>query len=467
MNRTFAVLSTAVCLCLAPRSEASTHPNVVVVIADQWRFDAFGFAGNADVRTPNIDRLALQSIRFTNALSGLPVCSPMRASFLTGQRPLTHGVFMNDVPLRPEALTLSKVLHRAGYDTGYIGKWHLNGDGRSAFIPRERRQDFEYWKVLECTHDYNQSVYFADTNEKQEWDGYDALAQTRDAGQFLKDHRRSTKPFFLVLAWGPPHDPYTTAPEKFRKLYEPEKLQLRPNVPADAAKRARQMLAGYYAHCTALDEAMGILLKMIQDSALSTNTLLIFTSDHGDMLGSQGLYKKQKPYDESIRVPLLIRWPGALLPSAVDAPLNSQDFMPTILGLCGVTIPDSVEGLDYSRYVRGGPNPGDSATVIQCPAPFGEWERRAGGKEFRGVRTTRYTYARDLKGPWLLFDNAIDPYQTNNLAGMASAKELQEKLDALLSKKLKAEHDEFLPAESYIKNWGYQVNEHGTVPYTK
>jgi len=128
-------------------SALAASPNVLVIIADQWRFDAFGYAGNPDVRTPNLDRMARESVRFVNGISTCPVCSPMRASFLTGQRPLTHGVFLNDVPLDPNATTIGKILSKAGYDTAYIGKWHLNGDGRSEFIPRERRQNFDYWKV--------------------------------------------------------------------------------------------------------------------------------------------------------------------------------------------------------------------------------------------------------------------------------------------------------------------------------
>jgi len=139
------------------RHSQAAQPNVVIVIADQWRASAFGFSGDTNVKTPQLDHLAHESFRFINAVAGLPVCCPTRASLMTGQRPLTTGVFMNDVPLAPDAITLPKVLRRAGYDTGYIGKWHLNGDGRSNFIPRERRQGFDYWKALECTHDYNHS----------------------------------------------------------------------------------------------------------------------------------------------------------------------------------------------------------------------------------------------------------------------------------------------------------------------
>src|SRR5579871_4304912 len=135
----------------------SAKPNILVVIADQWRAQAFGYAGDPNVKTPNFDRLASESVNFANCTSAVPVCSPFRASLLTGQRPLTHGIFINDTPLNPHATTIGKVLKAAGYDTGFVGKWHVDGHGRSAFIPRERRQGFDYWKVLECTHGYNHS----------------------------------------------------------------------------------------------------------------------------------------------------------------------------------------------------------------------------------------------------------------------------------------------------------------------
>ena len=355
----------------------------------------------------------------------------------------------------------------AGYDTGYVGKWHLNGDGRSAFIPRERRQGFDYWKVLECTHEYNHSAYYADGPEKLEWDGYDAVAQTRDAEQYLRSRRNAEKPFFLVLAWGPPHDPYFTAPEKYRAMYNPEKLTLRPNVPAEARAESRKILAGYYAHCTALDGCIGELRRTLADTGLDKNTLLVFTADHGDMLGSHGMYKKQKPYDESIRVPLLIHWPARLRPKQLESPINSEDLMPTILGLCRIAIPKTVEGLDFSNYLRQGKAPGDGAALIMCAAPFGEWDRRHGGKEYRGLRTTRYTYDRDRNGPWLLFDNQVDPFQTNNLVNASSHKKIQAKLETTLNAKLKSQHDEFLPATDYIKRWGYEVDANGTVPYVR
>jgi arylsulfatase A-like enzyme len=447
---------------------ASSRPNILFILADQWRAQALGYAGDPNVRTPHLDALEHSSVNCTSAVAGIPVCCPTRASLITGQRPLTHGVFLNDVPLNPKAESIAKVLARAGYDTGYIGKWHLNGDGRSAFIPRERRQGFDHWKVLECTHSYNQSFYYADGPEKLLWPGYDAIAQTRDAESYLRDHAKTNKPFFLFLAWGPPHSPYQTAPPEYRSKYQADQMTLRPNVPAAMSKQVRSSLAGYYAHCTALDDCIGDLLQTLRETGLAENTILIFTADHGDLLGSHGGFNKQQPYDESIRVPLLIHWPKGLGGTGrrLDAPINSEDLMPTLLGLCKVRIPKSVEGIDYSDYLRGGKNPSDNTTVIACAAPFGQWPRRAGGREYRGIRTNRHTYVRDLNGPWLLFDSQADPYQTNNLANLPEHGPLQAKLDAILSRKLKQSGDKFLPAEDYIHKWGYIVDETGTVRYT-
>ncbi|HZM03124.1 MAG TPA: sulfatase, partial [Candidatus Saccharimonadales bacterium] len=395
--------------------------------------------------------------------------SPTRASLLTGQRALTHGVFLNDAPLSPMAVTMAKVLGAAGYDTGCIGKWHVDGHGRSEFIPRERRQGFEYWKALECTHDYNNSFYYADGPQKLEWKGYDAIDQTHDACDYLRHHAHAGRPFFLFLSWGPPHNPYGTAPKEYRDRYQAARLRTRDNVPAALRPAARQELAGYYAHCTALDDCMGELLRTLKEARLETNTLVVFTSDHGDLLGSHGQQRKQQPYDEAILVPLLLRWPAGLGTKSVslDAPISSPDIMPTLLGLCGVKIPPTVEGLDFSGYIHGRSEAPAEAALISCPSPFAEWSRSHGGREYRGIRTSRYTYVRDLHGPWLLFDDVADSGQTNNLAGKPQEAQLQAELEEILQRKLKESKDQFLPGDEYIKLWGYKVDATGAIPYER
>jgi hypothetical protein len=136
------------------------------------------------------------------------------------------------------------------------------------------------------------------------------------------------------------------------------------------------------------------------------------------------------------------------------------------LGLCGRTIPEAVEGFDFSGYLRGGADPSGGATVIRCISPFGEFTRQRGGKEYREVRTARYSYARDLAGPWLLYDNEKDPLQLDNLVGKPERAKLQTELDALLQRKLAEQRDEFRPGADYIAKWGYKVDARGTVPYT-
>ncbi|MGC8668058.1 MAG: sulfatase family protein [Chthonomonadales bacterium] len=451
-----------------PLSRSGRPPSVILVMADQWRQEAFGFAGNKDVRTPNLDRFARESVQMANAVSTVPVCCPARASLLTGRRALSHGVFMNDVPLNPAEESMAKIFARAGYYTAYIGKWHVDGHGRSAFIPAERRQGFRYWKALECTHDYNHSAYYADEPVKRWWPGYDAEAQTDDAVRLIQSRARGRAPFLLVLSWGPPHEPYGTAPPRFRALYDPKRLHLRPNVPAQDEEAARRDLAGYYAHCTALDECFGRLWDACKEAGIEEDVLLIFTSDHGDMLYSHGSQKKQQPWEESARVPLLVHWPVRLGRKALclSAPMQTEDILPTLLGLCHIPVPPSVEGTDYSRYLTGGPDPSDGAALISCPAPFGQWDRAHGGREYRAIRTRRYTYARDLNGPWLLFDNVKDPYQMHNLVNTPEAARIQARLEQVLRKKLRQTGDMFLPAGEYIRKWGYRVDATGTVPYT-
>jgi len=441
---------------LAEKSHAG-RPNLVFVFADQWRAQATGYTGNKDVKTPNLDRLFKESINFSNAVSGCPVCSPYRASLMTGQYWLTHGVFHNDKSLNPDAVTIGKVYHRAGYETGYIGKWHIDGHGRSSFIPKERRQGFKFWRVCECTHNYNHSLYYGDTPEKQYWAGYDAIAQTREAQRYIRDHVKL--PFVLFMSWGPPHAPYKTAPEKYRKMFaDLSKIFLRPNVPEHLREKALEELAGYYAHIAALDDCVGELPETLKECGIEENTIFVFTSDHGDMLHSHGQTKKQKPWEESVRIPFLLRYPAVHGKSGriIDMPINTPDIMPTLLGLSGIAVPESVEGRDFSGVIKGTQPPDNDAALIMCPVPFHQWNYQRGGREYRGVRTRRYTYVRDLKGPWLLYDNQADPYQLKNLCNEPTYTEVRQELEKMLSRKLKERNDKFLPGPEYMAKWHYQ-----------
>ena len=441
-------------------SAVSRRPNVLLVMADEWRGQALGYAGDPNAHTPTIDRFAGESVNFEQAISGCSVCCPARASLVTGQYPLTNGVYINDVPLRPKDLTLGEAFRDAGYRTGYIGKWHLYGspDGRygrrEANVPPEKRFGFDYWKAAECTHDYNHSLYYEgrDPNRKY-WPGYDALAQTSDACRYVQEYANSSTPFFLMVSWGPPHFPLHTAPEQYQAKYRDREIQLRPNVPQNQKNKAVEELQAYYAHIAALDDCFKQLLETLAATGAADNTIVVFTSDHGDMLQSQGLGYKLYPWEESIRVPLLIRYPRKYGRAGhrSTALMSSPDLMPTLLGLSGIPIPSGVQGTDYSS-----PTPSmriaapKGSAFLSLPVPIGE-ALRYGFAEYRGIRSPRYTYVRSIDRPWLLYDNQRDPYQMHNLCGRSEAREIQAKLDSELSAWRQALNDEFLPAHAYLE----------------
>lgn len=440
-------------------------PNIVFVLTDQWRAQAFGYAGDPNVKTPNIDALAFRSINFENAISVCPVCTPQRASLLTGRLPTTTGMFLNDLYLPSEELCMAEIFKDAGYQTAYVGKWHLDGHGRDAYIPPERRQGFDYWKVLECTHDYNQSYYYAgDDPTKRQWEGYDAYAQTEDASAYIREHAADDQPFLLFVGFGGPHFPHDNAPEELKALYPPEALKLRPNVTPEQEERSRKELQGYYAHCTAIDRCVGDLYQTLEATGLAANTIFVFTSDHGDMHGSQGKrsWRKQVPWDESVCVPFLCRYPAIHDGGrVVETPLNTPDILPSLLSLAGVAIPATVEGEDRSAWFRGEGADDDHAALFMSVSPFSDADYKA----YRGVRTKQYTYVRDTDGPWLLYDNQSDPFQMHNRIGDTAFADVQQRLDAELSRQLARAGDDFPTAAEAVARWGYTIGKGGEIPY--
>ena len=452
---------------MVARSAEARHPNILYLLPDQWRAQATGYAGDPNVRTPNLDRLAKEGLYFCNAVSVCPVCTPHRAALMTGRYPTSTGMFLNDASLPDAELCMAEIFKAAGYATAYIGKWHLDGHGRESYIPPARRQGWEYWKAAECDHTYNHSHYYTgDSDEKRYWEGYDAFAQTKDAQQYLRDHVRSDRPFVLLVAYGEPHFPHNTSLPEYRALYPAGKIKLAPNVPEAMKGRAMQEAQGYYAHCTALDKCVGDLLATLAETGLESNTIVVFTSDHGEMLGSHGCppFMKQVPWNESAHVPFLLRYPAAQgTPGrVVKTPLTTPDILPTLLGLVGVAVPKTVEGEDLSGLIRGKRDAGDRAVLYMSVAPFGPREFL---KEYRAIRTSRYTYVRSLDGPWLLFDDEKDPYQLDNLAAKPEGGALGKELDVKLHAALKRIGDDFRPARAYLEEWGYDVAPYESVRY--
>jgi arylsulfatase A-like enzyme len=403
------------------------QPNVLFVLTDQYRAHALGCMGNDQVDTPNLDRIAAEGVTFENAYSSNPVCSPARGSIQTGCYSHRHRVIGNtykqmDLPM--EFDTLGECMHEAGYRTGYIGKWHLDGthDEAEAFVPPERRRGYEYWHGFDRGHAHMKGHPVFEDGEKRWEEGYQPAIQTDLALDFLGADDSS--PFFLFLSWGPPHNPWE-APEEYHDRYDPADLDLRPNVPDDAAEEPRETLADYYASITALDDQVGRLLDALDEHGLADETVVLFTADHGEFMGSHGRYGKGSPLEESSNVPLLVRYPRAVdAGERTDACTNLNDLMPTVLSLCDVPIPEAVQGRDLSGVLRGESGPRPTSTYLQGDL--------AGDSEWRAVRTERYLFAvdRDL-GCRYLFDMDEDPYQRENLAadpGDAPMEELQEAL---------------------------------------
>jgi arylsulfatase A-like enzyme len=440
----------------------SQKPNLLFVFADQLRGQTVGFMNQEAVRTPNLDRFAAEGVVFTNAISNHPVCTPYRASLLTGRYPFSTGIFMNDLRLPEDEVSIAEVVAKEGYDTAYVGKWHLDGLERRGFTPPgPRRQGFQYWAALNCSHQYMDTFYYRDTPDRIPIDGYEPDHQTDLTIEYLKSRKAGDPPFCLFLSWGPPHEPYRQMPQKYLDRYPPEEIRLRPNCP----DWNREEIAGYYAHTTALDDNFGRVLHALEETGLAENTILVFTSDHGDMLGSHGQRKKQRPWEESILVPFLIRWPDRTAPGTrSETLLGAPDVMPTLLGLMDVAIPATVEGKNLSHAVVGEEGEEPESVLILNPAPFSE-AFRAELPEWRGVRTRRWTYVRTLQGPWLLYDNQEDPYQLKNLVSDPDRESVREELEQDLQAWLKKTGDAFLPKEELLRRYGYTVGPHGEIPY--
>ncbi len=448
--------------------EESQKPNIVYVLTDQWRAQATGYSGDPNLigKTPHLDKLANEGINFKNAISTTPVCTPYRAALLTGQYPTTTGMFLNDLHLPEESYTMAEMFKESGYKTAYIGKWHLDGMGRFENTPRERRQGFDYWKGLECSHSYNELFYYeGDDPVRKQWEGYGPYAETDDAISYIKRNADSDQPFLLLLAVGAPHFPYHNTPKDMQKLFKPEDIILRDNVTEKFKEKAKKDAAGYYAHIAGLDQCLGKLQKAINEAGIANNTIFVFTSDHGEMLGSHDWRPRQKQvsWAESVKVPFLLTYPARFGNAniEVDAPIGTPDILPTLLSLADLPIPESIEGESMSYAIENSEAARDKAALVMQLSPFaGDFE------EYRGIYTSRYAYIRTLEGPSRLFDNIEDPYQINNLVNNPEYVALQERMEQKLQLELKKIGDEFKPRQYYIDKWEYNLTEGGYIDYS-
>ncbi len=421
-------------------TEPPRKKNVIWIFGDQHRAQAMGYAGDPNAFTPNLDGKAETGLTFAGAVGGCPLCCPFRGSLLSGRYP-HHAVPGHEYRLDPALPTVATAFNEHGYRTSYFGKWHVDGwherDGRGGthFIPRERRGGFTDWLGYENNNaQWDCWVHGHQGEEEVEMyrlPGY----ETDDLTNLLLDYIRErgeergrsaeAPPFFAALSVQPPHDP-CVAPAEFMGHHNAGGIEFRPNVPEipRVRERAARELAGYYAMIENLDWNVGRVNEALTAAGLDLDTHVIFFSDHGDLHGSHGQFRKTSPWEESVRVPCVIygcgdtRYSGRSGHGLHPAPLNHVDYAPTSLGLCGLPVPDWMEGHDYSHLRQWGKPPAGSdpdSAYLQLVAPSRHGD--SVDRPWRGIVTTDgWKYVCLEHQPYMLFNLNEDPYEFVNEA---------------------------------------------------
>lgn len=447
-NWVVAVVVLISCSCKSPEREG-INPNLVIIFPDEMRGQAMGFMGEEPVLAPNLDDLANESLVFTNAASNYPLCSPFRAMFMSGKYAHSNGVTNNcnssrpDVELDQNDVCWSDILNEKGYSLGYIGKWHLdaphppfvdtyNNNGDKAWnewCPPERRHGFDFWYAY-GTYDRHMNPMYWDTHaERDSFHYVDQWGPEHEADMAIKyikntngQFRQKDKPFALVVSMNPPHTPYNQVPQKYLDMYtdlDIDKVSDRPNLPEkneSMYNHFQKNIVPYYAMITGVDEQVGRILDAIEEEGIAKNTIFLFTADHGCCLGIHGHKTKNNPYEESMRIPFIIRWPGKIKPGEEDLLLSVPDYYPTLLDLLGYKseIPAGIEGVSYAPVFLGDEIDKRPTSQLYLQIPYGNEDMG-----IRGLRTSRYTFTwnKPVSGgeELVLFDNMNDPYQLQNI----------------------------------------------------
>ncbi len=377
-------------------------PNILWILTTQWRAQACGYSGDPNVRTPHLDALAAEAVNFTQAVTPHPFGPFARAALLTGVPSPENGVRDYFDPLPESSRTIAHAMHARGYFTAFLGKWHLAARDRNAplvgeahartVVPANARGGFEWWEGFEGGFLLNDPwLHGTDLPEPVRFPGYQSDVLVERARRIVQ----RPGPWFGVLSLEPPHPPYA-APSGDVMPLDPRQLVLPANVPRGGAieARARQELAGYGAHIAATDRALGRLLAIVPRE----NTLVVFTSVHGDLHGAHGLFRKGWPHEESVRVPLLVRGPG--FAPRRDAGAISLLDLPALTWAWSEGRAPVLTG-DGSRISM----PSIVALPDQCD------------RVWRGYRTPTRKLVLNADGStWLFFDLEQDPGERRNLA---------------------------------------------------
>lgn len=466
INKTQTFIALGLTACTLLQAQETKRPNIIYVFPDQFRNHAMqiwnedGFREHVNfkadpVHTPVLSRFAKESVVLTSAHSNCPLSSPHRGMMLTGMFPDGSGVSLNCNNTRPvsnlrvDAVAISDVLSQNGYDCAYIGKLHVDYPTKNnpqnpgtyvenrnpvwdAYTPPERRHGFRYWYSYGTFDEHKKPHYWDTAGKRHEIREWSPKHEADKAIEYLTKDRDPEKPFYLVVSMNPPHSPYYSLDDVMEEDYNLYKdiplneLLIRPNVRADLAKKQKSA-PYYFASVTGVDREFGRILEKVKELGLDDNTIVVFTSDHGETMASQFEDPKNSPYTESMNVPFLIRYPGKLKPQVNDVLLGTPDIMPTLLSLAGLEkeIPTSVQGQSLMPFLK--------EKSCKRDAPKGvlylrnvDGEKDAAGKVqsyfpiARGIKTQQYTMAITIDKKKqvkeiLLFDDKKDPYQMQPL----------------------------------------------------
>lgn len=447
---------------------AGNTPNVILCVCDQLRAFDVGCYGHPMVQTPHIDQLAARGIRFDTAVTNNPVCTPARSCLLSGQYSRTcNGVTGNcddPVPERRHipGTSLAECYRDAGYQTASIGKWHMPS--------RPDTVGFEHWVYPTVPHRHRHRLYFDSARpdgfqvDNWTWDyDYQRVVNLLD--------QRDDRPFFLYYNIEPPHMPLDDAPEHYRTLHDPATVPIRDNAWIDGSLARdehwfriylwdylyyrehlpyteqlpegfdlRQLTAGYLGMVTLVDDMVGKLCGTLESRELLEDTIFMFVSDHGDVLGSHGHFNKSRFWEECIRIPLIAAGPGIRSGQVItDQLAASIDVMPTLLGLSGLRFPQGLHGTDLAPVLNGSTRQAGDNLVFLEAVKDGIAVRTPThlyGMALRDMSTQEHHPANDeiVDERRAFYDLRTDPFEQENLAGTGAQPEVAEKLRERLTR---------------------------------
>ena len=330
----------AVLFSLSLTQAADKRPHIVLVMADDMGYGDAGFTGHPFVKTPHMDAMAKNSVVFNRFYAAAPVCSPTRASVMTGRTPMRTNVPQHGHYMRPHEVTIAEALKSAGYVTGHFGKWHI-GSVQAESPTSPGGQGFDEW--LSGLNFFDVDPYLSRNGKYERIKGQGSVISMDATIDFLKKHRDGGKPMFTVTWFPSPHDPMHEVPEDHPgDLYKDVKN-----------KRER----GYYLEITLLDEQLGKLRKALRDLDIADNTLFWYTSDNGGLMtaSSGGRAKKGSIYEGGLRVPSILEWPARYSHREIDTPANSFDMYPTLLKIGGANVAQQphLDGIDLAKVIDG------------------------------------------------------------------------------------------------------------------